>query len=194
MATLLLLLPGGWCSWVVKIWFKYKTKTPREVYVALSIHSWITTLRLQRKFQVHFRWLGYAIHLISVSNKNSVERILGKRRVVGHDLKWLNSLSAPILIFWAGSFTVQYPWGSFALQCGHHLGSGIICGPVWGSFAHPHRLVLHWFVNFLKKKKDYNFAILRGKWRSSTSAITTATAETPTSTEYCTYIIQMLPF
>ena len=32
----------------------------------------------------------------------------------------------PFLIFWSGSFAVQY---------GDHLRSGIICGPIWGSFA-----------------------------------------------------------
>ena len=34
--------------------------------------------------------------------------------------------SMPFLIFWSGSFAVQY---------GDHLRSGIICGPIWGSFA-----------------------------------------------------------
>ena len=32
----------------------------------------------------------------------------------------------PFLIFWSGSFAVQY---------GDQLRSGIICGPIWGSFA-----------------------------------------------------------
>ena len=32
----------------------------------------------------------------------------------------------PFLIFWSGSFAVQH---------GDHLRSGIICGPIWGSFA-----------------------------------------------------------
>ena len=32
----------------------------------------------------------------------------------------------PFLIFWSGSFAVQYR---------DHLRSGIICGPIWGSFA-----------------------------------------------------------
>ena len=36
--------------------------------------------------------------------------------------------SMPFLIFWSGSFAVQF---------GDHLRSnlGIICGPIWGSFA-----------------------------------------------------------